>query len=96
MSDIPDQPVCRRIEDVMQRDAEFDDTKTGRKMTAGLRNRVYKELPNLSSQLREFPWGEFSNIRWRRNVIEQFMGRIWCGVWHTVYLGIIGCSLTHL
>ena len=40
MADVPDQPVVRRVEDVMQRDRQFDDAEAGAEMTAGHRDRV--------------------------------------------------------
>ena len=40
VADVPDQPVARRIEHVMQRDRQLDDAEAGAKMSAGNRNRV--------------------------------------------------------
>ena len=36
VADVPDQPVVRRVEDVMQRDGQFDHAKPGAEMAAGL------------------------------------------------------------
>ena len=35
MPDVPDQPVVRRFEDIMERDGEFDHAQTGTEMAAG-------------------------------------------------------------
>ena len=40
MADIPNQPVIRRIKDIMQRHGQFDHTKTGAQMAARHRDGV--------------------------------------------------------
>src|SRR5262252_7163023 len=40
MPDVPDQPVGRRVEHVMQCHGQFDDAKAGAKMAASHRDRV--------------------------------------------------------
>ena len=40
MPDIPDQPVLRGVEDIMQRDGEFDDPEPGPEMAAGGADRI--------------------------------------------------------
>ena len=40
MADIPDQPVVRRVEHVMQRNGQFDDAEAGAEMSAGDRDRA--------------------------------------------------------
>ena len=40
MADVPDQPVARRVEDVVQRDGQLDDAKAGAEMPAGHRDGV--------------------------------------------------------
>ena len=39
VADIPDQPVGRRVEDVVQRDRQFDDAEAGAEMPAGAARR---------------------------------------------------------
>src|SRR5207237_3975369 len=39
MADVPDQLVARRIEDVMNRDGQFNNTEPGAKMAAAHRHR---------------------------------------------------------
>jgi hypothetical protein len=52
MTDVPNQPVVRRIEDIMQRDGEFDHAEAGTEMAAGrgdcidgLRAQLVGDLP---------------------------------------------------
>ena len=40
MADIPDQPVIRRVEDVVHGDRQFDHAETGAEMSAGVRHGV--------------------------------------------------------
>ncbi len=40
MADVPDQPVARRVEQVVQRDGELDDAEPGAEMAAGHRDRA--------------------------------------------------------
>ena len=40
MADVPDQPVARRVEDVVQRGGQFDDAEAGAEMAAGDRDGV--------------------------------------------------------
>jgi hypothetical protein len=35
VADVPDEPVVRRVEDVVQRDGQFDDAEAGAEMAAG-------------------------------------------------------------
>src|SRR3954453_14946441 len=40
VSDVPDQPIVRRVEYVVQRDRQFDDTEACPKMATGYRDRA--------------------------------------------------------
>ena len=40
MADVPDDTVVRRVEHVVQRNRQLDDTKAGAEMAAGDRHRV--------------------------------------------------------
>ena len=40
MADVPDQPVVRRVEHVVQRDGQLDDAEAGAEMPAGYRHRA--------------------------------------------------------
>ena len=51
MADVPDQPVVRRVEHMMQRDGELDHAKPCAEMAAGDRDRVDQLLPELAREL---------------------------------------------
>ena len=53
VADIPDQPVARRIEDMMQRDGQLNHAEPGAEMAAGDRNRGDQLLAELLGQLRQ-------------------------------------------
>ena len=53
VADVPDQPVLRRVEDVVQRDGQFDGAEVGRQVAAGLRHRFDQEVAQLAGQLRQ-------------------------------------------
>ena len=51
--DVPDQPIFGRIEDVVQRDCQFDDAKTRAQVAAGDGNRLYGLRPEFFCDLFE-------------------------------------------
>ena len=51
VADVPDQPVVRRVEDVMQRDRQLDDAEAGAEMAAGDRDGVDGLLAQLIGDL---------------------------------------------
>ena len=51
VADIPDQPVARRVEDLMQRDGQLDHAEPGAEMAAGHRHRVDRLLAQLVREL---------------------------------------------
>jgi hypothetical protein len=51
MADVPDQPVLRRVEDVMQRHRELDHAQAGAEMAAGDRDGRDRLLAQLVGQL---------------------------------------------
>ena len=57
MADIPDQPVVRRVEDIVQRHGQLDDAEPGAEMAAGDRDRI----DQLGAQL----VGDLAQIRLR-------------------------------
>src|SRR5438045_2107129 len=57
MADIPDDLVGRRIEHVVQRDGEFDDTEPRTQMAAGNRHDIDGFLPQLIGEAAQiFSW----------------------------------------
>ncbi len=53
VADIPDQPVARRVEDVMQRDRELDHAESGAEMSTRDGNGVDGFQPELVGELAE-------------------------------------------
>jgi len=51
MPDIPDQPVARRIEDIVQRHRQLDHAQPGSEMPAGHRHRRDRLLPQFVGNL---------------------------------------------
>ena len=54
VADVPDQPVMRRIEKIVQSDRQFDDAKAGAKMTARHRDSVDRFGSQLCCKPRKF------------------------------------------
>ena len=71
MADVPDQPVARRVEDIMERDGELDDAKTGTKMTAGDRHDIDGFGPQFRRDLGEVRLRQPPQIGWRQDRIEK-------------------------
>ena len=53
VTDVPDEPITRRIEDIMQRHRQLDNTKTCAEVTAGDRDSVDRLPPQLVGKLAE-------------------------------------------
>ena len=71
VADVPDQPVVRRVEDVVQRDGQLDDAEAGAEMAAGDRDRVDRLLPQLVGELLQLVVLKRAQIRRRLDTIEQ-------------------------
>ena len=54
MSDVPNDPVVGRIEDIMQGDGQFDSTEAGSQMAGVFRKYIYYVLPQLFTYLAQF------------------------------------------
>ena len=77
VADVPDQPVVRRVEDVMQRYRQFDDTKPGAEMSAGLGHRADELNPQFVRDLPQMVRLEPTQIVRRLDLVEQrSLGRL--------------------
>ncbi len=76
MADIPDQPVVRGVEDVMQRDGEFDHAEARTEMAAGHRNRVDGLDPQFVRQLAQARFRQRPDLLRRSDGIEQRRARL--------------------
>ena len=79
MADVPDDPVLRRIEDVMQRDGQFDDAEARAEMAAGDGNGVDRGAPKVLGDRAQVGFrqsaqigGDFHPVedRGRRNIVH--------------------------
>ena len=76
VADVPDQPIVRRIEHVMQRNRQLDHAETGAEVTAGDRDSVDRLLPQLVGKLAQLAFFELPEVAWRFDQIEQWgLGR---------------------
>ena len=69
--DIPDQPVARRIEEVVQRDGQLDHAEPGPEVTAGHRHRADGLGPQLVRHLPEVFSFEAAQVRGTFDGVEQ-------------------------
>ena len=71
VADVPDQPVLRRVEDVVQRHRQFDHAEPGTEMPARDRNRADGLGAQLVDDLTEIGFGEASQRGGRIDFIEK-------------------------
>ena len=71
MADVPDQPVVRGVEDVVQGDGELDDAEAGAQMPAGLGDGVDEVGAQFVGDLSQLAFLEFSQVGRRLDAIEQ-------------------------
>ena len=74
MADIPDQPVVRRVEDMVQGNGELDHAKPSAEMATGDRDRVDQLLPELARQLLQLAVLKRAQIRRSINAVKQGRG----------------------
>lgn len=75
MTDVPYQPIFRRIEYVMQSDGELYGAQTCGEMTAALTDGVDQELTEFRSQRFELRDGQTAQVSRGMNVGQQGQGR---------------------
>ena len=70
MADIPEQPVARRVEQIVQRNSELDHAEPGTQMSAGHRHRADGLGPQFVRDLAEILFGQTAQVgrgsRWYR------------------------------
>ena len=54
VTDVPDEPVVRRVEDVVECDRQLDRAEVRRQVAAGLRHALNDEIAQLAGELLEF------------------------------------------
>ena len=71
MADIPDQPVMRRLEDIVKRHRQLDDAKTGAQMATCLRHRANRRRTKLTCKILKVALGQPAQIIDAGNPVEQ-------------------------
>ena len=71
VADVPDQPVARRVEDVVQRDGQLDHAEAGAEMAAGDRDRVDGLGAQLVGELAQARLVELAQVSGRADRVEQ-------------------------
>ncbi len=71
VADIPDQPVFRRVEDIVQRHRQFDDAKAGAKMAARVRNGIDQLGAQLRGQLRQLAFVKLLQVGRNADLVEK-------------------------
>ena len=71
VADIPDQPVIRRVEDIVQRHRQFDHAKAGAEMPAGVRDGVDQLGAKLRSQLRQLAFVKRAQVGRNADLVEK-------------------------
>ena len=71
MADVPDQPVARRVEHIMQRDGQLDHAEAGAEMPAGDRDGVDRLLAQLVGELAQLSLVEPAEVFGGLTLIEQ-------------------------
>ncbi|GAA0007618.1 hypothetical protein BRDID11002_76240 [Bradyrhizobium diazoefficiens] len=71
VADVPDQPVARRVEDVMDRGGELDHAETRAEVTAGYRDGIDGLLPQLVGDLANLLDLELAQVVRRPDGVEK-------------------------
>ena len=72
VTDVPDDAVIRRVEHVVQRHRQFDDTQPGAEMPAGDRDGTDGFGAKLIGKLSKIGFGQLSQLIRRAGAIEQW------------------------
>ena len=71
VTDVPNQPIIRRVEYVMQRDGELDHAEPGAQVPAGYGDSVDRFLPQFIGQLAQLAGVELPEIAGHFDAVEQ-------------------------
>src|SRR6185312_12457252 len=74
MADVPDQPVTRCVEDVVQRHCELDHAQTRAEVAAGYRHGRDRLLAQFVGELAQLIGTQPTYIGWRVDAIEKRRG----------------------
>ena len=71
MPHVPDDPVGRRVEDVVKRHGQFDHAKSSAEMTSGLRNRIDQFGAQFRCHLREITRRQSPEVGGDPDVVQK-------------------------
>ena len=71
VADVPDQPVARRVEDVVERDRQLDHAEAGAEMAAGDRDRGDRLAAQLVGELPQLGFRQPPQVVRRVDPVEQ-------------------------
>ena len=71
MADIPDQPVARRVKDVMQRHGQLDNAEPGTEMPAGDRHGVDQLIAQFVGDLAQIGLGKLAQIGRHVDLVQE-------------------------
>jgi hypothetical protein len=71
MADVPDHPVVRRFENIVERDGEFDDAEPGAEMPAGDRHGVDQLGAELVGELMEILFRDLAQVSRDAHPVEE-------------------------
>jgi hypothetical protein len=71
VADVPDEPVVRRVEHVVERHGELDHPKPGAEVAAGYCHRVDRFLPQFVSKLAQLAGIELPEVGRSFDAVEQ-------------------------
>ncbi len=91
VTDIPDQPVMRGVEQVMKRDGEFHDAQAGAEMATCLAHRVQQVFAQLIGQPGQAGLVHGTQVRRQPDAIQQRRGRPGAGDLLKQLHDAIGC-----
>ena len=75
MADVPDQPVARRVEDVVQRDGELDHAEPGAEVAAGDRNGADRFRAQLVGELAQVAQLQLADVGRVMDAVEERSAR---------------------
>ena len=93
MADVPDEPIGRRVEHVVERHGQLDHPEPGAEVAAGHRHRVDRLLPQLVGKLAQLAGFEPPEVGWSFDMVKQrgFGGSRECSVLSiglTAFIGV--------
>ena len=71
MPHVPDDPVCRSVEDIVQRHGQFDHAKSGAEMASGLRDGIDQLGAQFRCHLRQITRRQRPKLGWNPDLVQK-------------------------